>query len=126
MKEDRSAVDRIWLNSNKKPQRVVVDEILPSGLIRILSAEAKSDRRPMKLTESAAWTEEKEHYVDMDQLRKLMPKNHKGEIVEGEVFFVKSRKSKDVREKTRKGMKSKVGTLLAWEGHRRPGAKEGR
>ena len=113
-KED--IVNEIKSRSKKRPQRMVIDEVLPGGVYRILSAEMKPTAKESQMIDMAAWGDEKEHYMNLKQLSKLLSKSQSSNIREGQVFRIKQKRAKNIHDEVRKGVKEKTKNILVREG----------
>ena len=109
-------VNEIKSRSKKRPQRIVIDEVLPGGVYRVLSAEMKPAAKESQMIDLAAWGEEKEHYMNWKQLNKLLSKNQSSNIREGQVFRIKQKRAKSIHDEVRKDVKEKTKNILAREG----------
>ena len=125
MKEGKEVVEGIREKSVDRPLRVVVDEVFPDGSVRILLTETKRVRKEPVVTDSADWGEEEERYLSREELGRLLTKKQLEEIREGQVFRIKSKRSKDYHEDARKHMKERTKALLEREGFHDK-AKEGK
>ena len=65
-------VNEIENRSKKRPQRIVIDEVLPGGVYRVLSAEMKPTAKESQMIDMAAWGDEKEHYMNSKQLNYMV------------------------------------------------------
>ncbi|MBA3045048.1 MAG: hypothetical protein FP824_02400 [Euryarchaeota archaeon] len=114
--QDKNVVDEIKTRSKTRLQRIVIDEVLPGGAYRVLSAEMKPSAKESKVIDSTAWGEEVEHYLDWKQLSNLLSVKQPGEVGEGQVFRIKQKRAKSINDEVKKEVKAKTKNLLAREG----------
>jgi len=126
MKEDKKFVEKLRDRSGERPQRVVIDEVLPGGLVRVLCAEMRSGADEMRLTDPVAWGEEKERHVSEEQLAAMLTDEQLKQAREGHVFLIKKGRATSIRKEVRDHMKEKAKGLLAKEGKTAIEARGGR
>lgn len=108
--------------SVKRPQRVVIDEELPDNRFRILVANMKSRAEEPDLMSRGTWGKETERVLKKARLGELLSKKQMREVREGQVFFIRKKRSKNVHEDAREHVKDSVKVLLEREG-RAPGRR---
>jgi hypothetical protein len=99
-----------------KPLRVVIDEIFPGEIYRILTAEMVSTDGKPDLMALETWGEEEPHYMTKPQLLKLLTGNQKKDLWEGKVFRVKAKRALNLSPKARKHVNDRTQQLLQREG----------
>ena len=109
-------VNEIDNRSKKRPQRIVIDEVLPGGVYRVLSAEMKPNAKESQIIDVAAWGDENEHYMSLKQLSKLLSKSQSSNIREGHVFRIKQKRAKSIQDEVRRDVKEKTKSILVREG----------
>lgn len=119
MKKNRQIVNEIKDRSSELPQRIVIDEVFPDGLYRILSAEMKPDTLEADITDLGAWKEEEEHIMSKKELSMLLSEEHLGKIMEGQVFTIRQEKPENITVDVKKNVKGRVNMLLDREGKKR-------
>ncbi len=102
--------------SVKRPQRVVIDEELPDNRFRILVANMKSTAHEPDLMSRRTWGKETEHVMKRSRLGELLSKKQMREVREGQVFFIRKKRSKNVHEEARVHVKDSVKVLVEREG----------
>ncbi len=116
VKKEVSVVKEIKNRSQKRPQRIVIDEVLPGGIYRVLSAEMKPSAKESKMIDSKSWGDEEEHYLDLKQLGILLSRRRPDRIREGQVFRIKEKSAKSINKEVKREVKVKTKNLLAREG----------
>ena len=119
MKEDKKFVEKVRDRSGERPQRIVIDEVLPGGLVRVLSAEMRREAVEERIADPETWGEEKEHYVGSEQLGESLAEEQAGPIGEGWVFLVKKGRWTSIHEPVKKHVKEMALKLLRREGKTR-------
>ena len=109
-------VDDLRVTSTKRPVRVVIDEVYPNGLYRVLTAELASKKKDVDEADPSVWGDEVEHYMDEPHLQRLLAGTGSKEVWEGKVFRLKAKRSKDIYDPVRKRVKGNVKGLLVREG----------
>ena len=119
MKEKKQIVNEIKNKSSEMPQRIVIDEVFPDGVYRILTAQMKSQAKEADFTDLRAWDEEKEHIVSEKELSVLLSEKQLKEIREGQVFSIRQERSRNITDEVKKNMKGRVNILLDREGKKK-------
>ncbi|UCE36203.1 MAG: hypothetical protein JSW00_11725 [Thermoplasmata archaeon] len=118
IKEQKHVVKEIREKSSKRPQRIVIDEILPDGSFRVLSAEMKPRKKDAQITDPGSWSDEEEFYMDRKQLSELLSEKQLKGIWEGQVFRIKQKRSKSISVEVKEHVKGRAKELLDLEGRK--------
>ena len=118
IKEQKHVVKEIKEKSSKRPQRIVIDEILPDGSFRVLSAEMKPRKKDVQITEPSSWRDEEEFYMDRKELSELLSEKQLKWIREGQVFRIKHKRSKSISPEVKEHVKGRAKELLDLEGRK--------
>ncbi|UCG69030.1 MAG: hypothetical protein JSV09_14790 [Thermoplasmata archaeon] len=119
MKEKKQIVNEIKNKSSELPQRIVIDEVFPDGVFRILTAQMKSQAKEADITDLRVWDEEEEYIVSKNELGMLLSEKQLKEIREGQVFSIRQERSKNITDDVKKNVKGRVNVLLDREGKKK-------
>jgi len=114
MQED--IAERIRKSSGNRVLRIVVDERLPDGSLRVLVSKMKPGVADDRKHDSSSWEEEEAHYISPKHASELLPGRQVAKIAEGHVFEIKKGKLTDIYSDERKRVKEKTARLLVREG----------
>ena len=123
--ESEKIVKEIGKRSDRRTQRIVIDEILHDDLYRILSSELKTDAKKSEMIDPTAWSDEEEYYLDFNNLSDLLPKIKNNEINEGQVFRIEKKATTSISDQVKEQVGKKVKTLLDHEGKTMKEIEEG-
>lgn len=126
MKESKQVVNEIKERSSELPQRIVIDEVFPDGLYRILSAEMKPHTPEADIADLGAWKDEEESIMSKKELGDLLNKDQLKEIREGQVFTIRKERSRDITDDVKKNVEGKVNILLHREGKKKESQNVGK
>ncbi len=118
IKEQKHIVKEIREKSSKRLQRIAIDEILPDGSFRVLSAEMKPRKKDTQFTDLDSWSDEVEFYMDRKRLGELISEKQLKGIREGQVFRIKQKRSKSISGDVKKHVKVRAKELLDLEGRK--------